>query len=113
MNLIYYYLLSLLAVLIASFSQIILKKSALREYDSVIKEYWNPYVIIGYGMLFSSMILAILAYSGLEFKIVPVLESVGYILVMFLSRLFFREKITLKKAIGTILILAGVIIFNL
>lgn len=113
MNLIYYYLLALMAVSIASFSQIILKKSALKKYDSIIKEYWNPYVIVGYGMLFSSMILAIIAYSGLEFKIIPVLESVGYIFVMILSLLFFQEKITLKKAIGTILILAGVIIFNL
>lgn len=112
MNFIYYYVFALLAVLIASFSQIILKKSAIKKYDSIIKEYWNPYVIIGYGMLIASMIMAIIAYSGLEFKIVPVLESVGYILVMILSLLFFQEKITLKKAIGTILILAGVIIFN-
>lgn len=113
MELIYYYLLALLSVSIASISQIVLKKSAIKKYDSIIKEYWNPYVVIGYGMLFSSMILTIIVYSGLEFKIVPVLESVGYILVMILSLLFFREKITLKKAIGTILILAGVIIFNL
>ncbi len=113
MNLFCYYLLALLAVSIASFSQILLKKSALKKYDSIIKEYWNPYVVIGYGMLFSSMILAIIAYSGLEFKIVPVLESMGYIFVMILSLLFFQEKITMKKAIGTILILAGVITFNL
>ncbi len=113
MNMIYYYFIALLSVTIASFSQIVLKKSALKEHDSLIKEYLNPYVVLGYGMLFLSMILTIIAYSGLEFKIVPILESIGYILVMLLSLLFFREKITRKKAIGTILILAGVIIFNL
>lgn len=113
MDMIYYYLLALLSVSIASFSQIVLKKSALKKYDSMIKEYWNPYVIVGYGMLFLSMILTIIVYSGLEFKIVPVLETMGYIFVMILSLLFFQEKITMKKAVGTILILAGVIIFNL
>lgn len=108
-----YYLIMLLSVTVASFSQILLKKSALKKYDSFLKEYLNPYVIIGYGMLFGSMVLTIIAYSGLEFKIVPVMESVGYIIVMVLSLVFFKEKITAKKALGTLLILAGVIIFNM
>lgn len=112
MNTYIYYLIMLLSVTIASFSQILLKKSAIKKYSSFIKEYLNPYVIVGYGMLFGSMVLTIIAYSGVEFKIVPVMESVGYIIVMILSLLFFREKITKKKAIGTMLILLGVIIFN-
>jgi len=109
----FYYGLILVSVLIASFSQILLKKSALKKYDSFIKEYVNPFVIIGYGMLFVSMIMTTLAYGGVEFKIVPVMESIGYVVVMVLSLLFFKEKITRKKAIGTLLILAGVIIFNM
>ena len=113
MNTAIYYLIMLLSVTVASLSQILLKKSALKQYDSFIKEYVNLYVIIGYGMLFGSMILTIIAYSGVEFKIVPVMESVGYIIVMILSLVFFQEKITKKKAIGTLLILAGVIIFNM
>ena len=112
MNTYIYYLIMLLSVTIASFSQILLKKSAMKKYSSFIKEYLNPYVIVGYGMLFGSMVLTIIAYSGVEFKIVPVMESVGYIIVMILSLLFFQEKITKKKAIGTMLILLGVIIFN-
>lgn len=113
MNTAIYYLIMLLSVTVASLSQILLKKSALKQYDSFIKEYVNLYVIIGYGMLFGSMILTIIAYSGVEFKIVPVMESAGYIIVMILSLVFFQEKITKKKAIGTLLILAGVIIFNM
>ena len=51
----------LCSVLIASFSQILLKKSAGKTYRSVIFEYLNPYVICGYGMMFLSMFLTILA----------------------------------------------------
>jgi len=106
-----YILLLLLSVVIASFSQILLKKSAEKTYDSIVKEYLNPYVIIGYGMMVISTITTILAYRGLEYKNGPVVESSGYILIMILSYIFFREKITRKKVIGNILVLLGIFVF--
>ena len=100
-----------LSVLVASFSQILLKKSARRKYDNFIKEYLNPYVIIGYGMMVGSTILTILAYRGIAYKNGPVIESLGYILIMFLSYLFFKEPITKRKVLGNLLILLGIFIF--
>ena len=47
----------LLSVCVASISQILLKKSTFQKYDSVIREYVNPWVIGGYGMLFLSMLI--------------------------------------------------------
>lgn len=113
MNTTGYYALQLISVTIAAFSQILLKKSAMKTYPYWLREYLNPHVIIGYGMLAVSTVFTTLAYTGLDYKNVPILESVGYVLVMFLSLLFFGEKITKKKALGTIVILAGVIVFNL
>ena len=46
-----YVLLLILAVLVSSISQIILKKSASKTYDSVLKEYLNVYVITGYVLM--------------------------------------------------------------
>lgn len=106
-----YWILLFLSVLIASFSQILLKKSAKKQYDSFLKEYLNPYVIIGYAMMVGSTILTILAYSGVAYKNGPVIESLGYILIMFLSFIFFHEKITKKKLLGNLLILAGIFVF--
>ena len=108
-----YVILLLLSVLIASVSQLLLKKSAMIEYDSFIKEYLNPWVIIGYGMMVVSMLVTILAYRGLEYKNGPVIESVGYLLVMFLSAIFFKERITKKKIIGNAIILLGIFVFYL
>lgn len=107
------FFLYLLAVVIASCSQILLKKSAMKQYTSFIREYLNPYVIIGYGMLFGSMILTILAYKGIEFKNGPIMESLGYVLVIIMSRFIFKEKITRSKVLGTLLILMGVTVFVL
>ena len=56
------------SVSIASVSQILLKKSAMKTYANVVREYVNPYVIGGYGLLFASMLLTIFAYSGMEYK---------------------------------------------
>ena len=104
-------LILLFSVLIASASQILLKKSTLKKYPTLIKEYLNPYVIIGYGMMVLSTILTILAFKGLDYKNGPIIESVGYLFVMLLSWKFLNEKITKKKVIGNILILIGIVVF--
>ena len=100
--------------LLASSSQILLKKSAGITYENPIREYLNRYVLFGYGMLFLSMVLTILAYRTTDiYMIVPVLETMGYIFVLFFGRIFFAEPITRNKMLGILLILAGIVVFNL
>jgi drug/metabolite transporter (DMT)-like permease len=100
-----------LSVVIASVSQILLKKSAKKHYDSVIKEYLNVYVILGYALLAVSTVFTIMALKGMEYKNAPVIESLGFILVLILSRIVFGEKITKRKIIGNAMILIGVFVF--
>ena len=102
-----------LSVFIASCSQIILKSSAGREHENMLKEYLNVRVVTGYGMMVLSTILTIIAFRGLEYKYGPVIESLGYVFVMVLGNLFLKEKITKKKLAGNALILLGIFIFNL
>ena len=106
-----YMILLVLSVVVASLSQILLKKSASKTYSSVLREYLNPYVIIGYGMMVVSTLLTVGGYAGLEYKNGAVVESLGFVLVMLLSRFFFGEKITRKKLLGNALILLGIFVF--
>lgn len=106
-------LILVLSVLIASFSQILLKKSAQKTYPSVIREYLNPYVICGYGMMFLSMFLTIIAYSGMEFTNVQIVEATGYIMVLILSYFFLHERITKRKVLGMVFIFAGIVVYYL
>ena len=106
-----YYVLGILSVIIASCSQILLKKGAMKAYDSFIKEYLNVFVISGYGMLFGSVFLTMLAYRGMDYMNVPVLEAIGYVLVPVLSYFFFKEKLTGKKLVGILFILAGILVY--
>ena len=108
-----YWLSAVLAVFIASFSQILLKKAATIQYENKIREYLNMYVILGYFLMIVSTLLVVYSYKGIEYKNGAVIESLGYIVVMILSYLFFNEKISKEKAIGIGLILLGVFIFYL
>ena len=101
----------ILSVFIAAVSQILLKKSALKKYKSVIWEYLNPYVIVGYGLMFGSTILTIIALKGMAYSNVPVIECLGYIFVMIMSRMFLGEKVTKKKIIGNGLIILGILVY--
>ena len=106
-----YLLCMLISVSIASVSQILLKKSALQKYDSVIKEYLNPWVIGGYGMLFLSMLMSVYAYSGVDFKNGPVIESLGNVFVPVLSWFVFGEKLSVRKMEGILCIMLGIMVF--
>lgn len=107
-----YVIILIVSVAIASFAQILLKKSAEKNYSSPLREYLNPYVICGYGLMFLSMFMTITSYSGLDYTNVPVIESLGYVMVMILSYFFFKEKITKRKVMGMLLILMGIFIYH-
>ncbi|MFQ9922172.1 MAG: EamA family transporter [Beduini sp.] len=108
-----YHLILIVSVIVASISQIFLKKSTYHHHDSLIKEYLNPYVIFGYSLMIISTVLTIFAFSGLHYKEGPIIESIGYFIVMILSYFFLNEKITKRKLLGNIIIVMGIILFYL
>ncbi|MCQ2972472.1 MAG: EamA family transporter [archaeon] len=103
----------LTSVFLASVSQILLKKSALIEYDSFIKEYMNKLVIVAYIIFFFSTLVTMMSYKQVPLTLGVILESTGYVFVSVLSYIFLKETFTRKQLIGLCCILAGVIICNL
>lgn len=101
------------AVAAASISQVLLKKSTLKKHDTVVKEYLNRYVLSGYGLLFASMLLTVYAYSGMDYKNGPVIESLGNIMVLVMGYFAFGERISARKMVGIACIIAGVAVFHL
>ena len=102
----------LFSVLISSISQILLKKSADKTYDSRLKEYLNPLVIIAYGMFFCSMMITMYCYRYVDVSAGPIFESAGYIFVGVLGYIFLKEKFTAKKIIGMLLVMLGIVMFS-
>lgn len=103
----------ILAVLVSSISQIILKKSTRKKYNTLISEYVNHYVICSYIMFFCATLLTIYALRVLPLTMGTILESTGYLFVTILSRIFLQEKITSRRLLGNLFIISGVIIYGL
>ena len=70
--------LGLLSVLIASFSQILLKKAAQKQQNNFIKKFLNVWVICGYILLFGSLFINTFVLRKLELKFLPCITAVSY-----------------------------------
>lgn len=103
----------LVGVFISAVSQVMLKKAALKKYDSKIKEYLNPPVIIAYVLFFGTTLLSIVAYRGIPLSLGPILESTSYIYVTAFGVLIFKEKMNSRKRLALGLIVAGIAVYAL
>ena len=104
--------LMIFSAFLAALSQMLLKKSADRTHKNVLMAYLNPRVITAYGILFLTMMLNVVAYRDLPYKVGATLSATSYVFVMLLGRISLGERITMKKAIGNLLIIVGIVVFN-
>ncbi len=68
-------ILFLAAVFVAAVSQVLLKKAAMRHYESVLREYLNPLVIVAYGFFFLATAVDVIAYREVPLSLGPILEA--------------------------------------
>ena len=100
-------------VFISAISQVMLKKAAMKTYDSPIQEYLNPLVIFSYTLFVGTTILSILAYRGIPLSMGPVLEATSYIYITFFGVTIFKEKMNRKKLAALALIIVGILVYSL
>ena len=108
-----YAFLLLASVLVSAVSQVMLKFSARREHESLVKEYANPLVVGAYTLFVVSTLLTVFAYREVPLSLGPVLESTSYIYVTAFGALFFHERVTRQKLLALALIIGGICVFAL
>ena len=111
-NMTYSVILLLVSVFISAVSQILLKKATYRHYDTKLREYLNPYVIIAYGMFFVSTILTMLALKTVPLSMQPMLESNSYIYVSVMGYFLLKERFSKRKILGICVILLGIFVYS-
>lgn len=107
------YVLAVAAVIIASTSQVLLKKKASDAPKSFWKKFLNGPVILSYLLLFTSMVLNSLALREMDMAVLPCITATSFLWIMVLSALFLGEKPTRNKVIGICMILLGVVVSHL
>ena len=108
-----YSLIMVFGSLIASISQIMLKKSAQNQYPNKLKEYLNPLVIIAYVLFFGTTFISMYALKVVPLSMGPILEASGYIFVAVFSYIFLKERMTKKQLFGMALIIIGIVFYSL
>lgn len=99
------------SVFISAFSQVLLKKSALKTYSTFWREYLNLYVVPAYAIYFIAVFLDLIALKKVPVSFVPVAEASSYIFVLLFGKIFFDESFSRRKIIAMTLILCGIVIF--
>ena len=106
-----YYIIIIINAFFSALSQILLNISADKKYKNKLLEYLNTYVISSYGILFLVLIINIYCMRFVSLKNAHAVAASTYIFVLLLSRFILKEKITIKKIIGNIIIILGIIVF--
>lgn len=105
-----YVLAMVCASIFTGISQLLLKISANKKHKSITKEYMNINVFLSYVLLGFSLLFNMFGFRGVPFKFISVFAGLNYLIALILSIVVLHEKVTLKKIIGNMIILLGVII---
>ena len=108
-----YSIISILGVMIAAFSQTLLKKEAVQVHKSKLAEYINVRVIAAYILFLVSSMASMLALRYIPLSLSSILASSSYIFVTVLSYALLKERLTKRQILGMIFIISGIIIFSL
>ncbi len=97
---------------ISAISQVLLKKSALKKYDSVLREYLNPEVFFAYLLFVIATLMSIIAYKGIPLSMGPLLEATGYIYITIFGIAIFKEKMNRRKLMALLCIVMGIVFYS-
>lgn len=107
-----YFLVLISPVLVAS-SQILLKKGAHNNSNkSVIKQYLNRYVILGYFTMGIVTLLNVYIFTFSPLTIGNIMIGISYVLVPIFSKIFLHEKLLKNQIIGLVIIISGIFIYG-
>ncbi len=109
-----------LAVIFTSIGQILQKIGSGRvknEHLNIgiksIFVFFDPFIFGALIMLFFATVFYLFALSKLPLSIAYPMLSSGYVLVVLLSKIFLKEKVSLRRWLGVFIIIIGIfIIFN-
>ena len=107
-----FYLVMLVGVFLGSIAQIPLKSSALEKEPQTISYFLNKKTILGYGLMIVASLLSFVAIRNIELKRGAIIETSGYLFILAISRIVFKEIITRRQYIAALLIIIGILVFN-
>lgn len=106
-----YSIVYIIGVVISSFAQVLLKKTADLKHDNKLSEYLNFKTMIAYSIFFVATLCSVIAYHYVPLSLGPILGTLEYFFVAFLGYMLLKEKLPKKKILGLIVIIVGIVLF--
>ena len=85
----------------------------IRRNKKLVVNYLNPFTMSAYAIFIAATFLTIFSYKVIPLSVGPILGATEYFFVAALSRIFLKERITIKKAIGLVVIFVGIMVYSL
>lgn len=82
----------------------------LKHEAGFVKALFSPYVLLGVALLILWLLSRMTLLSWADLSYVLPVTSIGYVLTTFIGKYFFAEQITWYRWLGTLCIVAGMII---
>uniref|UniRef100_UPI001968797F EamA family transporter n=1 Tax=Rufibacter psychrotolerans TaxID=2812556 RepID=UPI001968797F len=76
----------------------------------IAKFFLDPFILSGFASAFIASIFWMAAMTKFEISFAYPFMSLSFILVLFLSTIFLGEAFTMGKALGLLLIVAGIVV---
>ncbi len=105
------YVVLLVMTLMGSVASLFLKKASGTK--GLLGMLRNVNLYVGGGLYVLSAVLNIWVLRFLDYSVVLPLTSLTYMWTMFMSRAFLKEKITVRKIIGVVLIIIGAVLVSM
>jgi multidrug transporter EmrE-like cation transporter len=110
----------LITILLTVYGQIVIKwqvklagafpQDNIEKFQYIIKLLLNPWIVSSLTCAFLASLTWMVAMTKLPLSYAYPFMSLAFILVMFLSAIFFKEPITINKSLGLAFIVLGIII---
>lgn len=108
-----FYMILFLAVLLGAAGQVLLKIGAGAGGLDVGIMRLNIWVVLGLGAMVMSMLLSVRGLSVVPLRDMAFILPTVYIAVPVFSRMFLKERINGRTIIGTLIMTAGIVTFNI
>lgn len=97
---------------LAAMGQVCLKASARRR-TGLMQNLCDWRFLTGIALFICCPLLSIVAARHVDFSLLYIMTALNFVFVLLFSKLVLREDIDRYKLTGTLIILAGVMIYNL
>lgn len=106
------FVLAIAAAFLSALGQIFLKKYALARKRPGLFRFLHRYFLNSIASFVLAFAIAVYVMQTMEFTVYYAITSLNFVFVLLLSRRLLGEAVDLRKTIGILLIVAGLIVFN-